>query len=87
MYVLQIIFEVKDGDTTMIQYVYSPIIYKYIHYMDKVCGQLLVEHHICHVYSRPSPPVFDIGSMLTTGPGIHHYAHLASIITRTCTSS
>ncbi|XP_042163041.1 uncharacterized protein LOC112225708 isoform X3 [Oncorhynchus tshawytscha] len=37
----------------------------------------------CQVYSCSSPLVFDIAGILTTCPGIHHYAHLGSIITHT----
>lgn len=39
-----------------------------------------------HVYSRLSPPAFDVAGLLTTGPGNHHYVHL-DYITSLITSS
>jgi hypothetical protein len=37
----------------------------------------------CHVCSHSPTPELDVASLLTTGPGNHHYAHLLTIITHT----
>ena len=43
------------------------------------------KHVCCHIFSCSSLPVYDLAKILTTGAGIHHYAHLA-LITHTWTS-